>query len=256
RTTPLRLTAAGEVYAEWAQNAILSENEMEKVLGDIAEFRYGRLSIGTTPYGAAWILPDVVSEFTKRKPNVELHIHEYIEQELSQHAIAGEFDFAISTTPVDDRDFNIEKLMMEKYVLAVPTQMIEEINPPIRYGKDGKKYVLLHSFEDQPFILMDKKYYLYRMVKRALDSIEVNPKTVCYCSSMSAIYNLVSKETGVSLLPACMSNSLNPNISFFYMDDIQDTRPIYLSYRKNKYLTNAARDFIETFQAKWESKNL
>ncbi len=56
RTSPLRLTTAGKVYVETAKNILLEQSELEKVIGDIKDYKYGSLTIGTTPYWPAWVL--------------------------------------------------------------------------------------------------------------------------------------------------------------------------------------------------------
>lgn len=251
RTSPLRLTTAGKVYVETAKNILLEQSELEKVIGDIKDYKYGSLTIGTTPYCAAWVLPPVIKEFHRRLPHIQLILREGLEKNLPPRAAAGEFDFVISSYPLSDREFVTDELMTEGFVLAVPEIIALSQDFPKVENILQHPEVDLKLFEHLPFISMDKGFYLDMVVKRILKKCGANPRVVTRCSSMTTIYRILKNSIGISILPECMTRSFSQDIYYLRIKDSDERRAVNLSYRQTQYLSGAAKKFFGVFDEVW-----
>lgn len=253
RTNPLRLTTAGHVYVNTARTILLEQAELEKVIGDIKDYKYGSLTIGTTPYCAAWVLPPVVAEFNRRLPHIQLVIREGIEKELPARAASGEFDFVVSSMPLVDKETVSSALMMEPFILAVPQPLTAHPDYPHIENSEQHPFVDIKRFEALPFISMDSGFYLDMLVKHILKSRSTTPKIIARCASMTTIYTLLKNGVGISILPACMSKSFSDDILYFRLQDVDERRPVNISYRQTQYLSKAAQNFIDVFSEVWSS---
>ena len=70
---------------------------------------------------------------------------------------------------------------------------------------------------------------------------------------MTTIYTLLKNGVGISILPACMSKSFSDDILYFRLQDVDERRPVNISYRQTQYLSKAAQNFIDVFSEVWSS---
>ncbi|MEG1943014.1 MAG: LysR family transcriptional regulator, partial [Angelakisella sp.] len=91
----LTLTFAGERYCQMASRILKIYNDFELEVSDISNLKKGRVTIGITVFLATYLLPDLLTEFRKKCPNIEVHIVEETSTKLEKLLMAGELDFAL-----------------------------------------------------------------------------------------------------------------------------------------------------------------
>src|SRR5215218_7408282 len=102
------LTDAGRELLGRAQGILASVDEAERAVRDSGEG--GRLRAGAIPTIAPFLLPGVVSRFTKAYPAVQLQIYEERTEHLLAALNAGELDVGVMALPVRDDHLHVEKL--------------------------------------------------------------------------------------------------------------------------------------------------
>ena len=68
--TPLKLTAAGEVYVKTAQEILNLKHAMENRLRDMGKAQYGKLAVGVSPYNG--LMPSALKQFFDTFPNCKV----------------------------------------------------------------------------------------------------------------------------------------------------------------------------------------
>lgn len=98
------------------------ENEFENYLNDVRGLKTGRLSIGSNNAFSALVLPQIISEFNRLYPGVEVRLTEgniyYLEELLAR----GEVDLVLDNHPMDEKVYQKEHSFTEHLLLAVPTE--------------------------------------------------------------------------------------------------------------------------------------
>ena len=92
-----KITHAGEQVVARALRIL---REMENIRGistEIREENRGTLSIGTTHAHARYILPNVIKNFRRKYPQVQLHLHQGTSEQIAEMARLDRIDFAIAT---------------------------------------------------------------------------------------------------------------------------------------------------------------
>lgn len=95
------VTPAGEAILEAAGQVLRTVEGIKQVAQEYSNERKGSLSIATTHTQARYALPETISSFIERYPDVSLHMHQGTPMQISEMAADGTVDFAIATEALD-----------------------------------------------------------------------------------------------------------------------------------------------------------
>ncbi len=106
------ITAAGNQVIDRARLIMQEVDNIRSLASDYYHEEEGTLSIATTHTQARYVLPDVVREFRKRYPKVNLNLHQGTSEQIADMVAANEIDFAIAT---GSRDLFSNLLLVPSY---------------------------------------------------------------------------------------------------------------------------------------------
>ena len=211
RHIPLKLTYAGEVYLRYALDIQKKLHSMQQEMDDIAHNEKGKLRIGVGFTRGHAIMPDLISEYQKQYPFVQIQLIEGSNDIFQKKLFGGEIDLAIANFPENVSGMELRDFYREELVLLVSETLLEEI-----YGE--KKEQILEETErngnlsllrECPFLLNSKndiaggigRSYLAKagfepILKAESDSIETLLDLcllgggACFCPENLAEWNL------------------------------------------------------------------
>ncbi|MDX5435049.1 MAG: HTH-type transcriptional regulator CysB [Halomonas sp.] len=96
-----RVTPAGESIVELAGQVLRLTDNIKQVAQEHSDERRGSLSIATTQTQARYALPPVIGEFTRKYPDVALHMQQGTPKQIAQMVSDGMADFAICTESLE-----------------------------------------------------------------------------------------------------------------------------------------------------------
>ncbi|MCE8003742.1 HTH-type transcriptional regulator CysB [Billgrantia ethanolica] len=96
-----RVTPAGESIVELAGQVLRLTDNIKQVAQEHSDERRGSLSIATTHTQARYALPPVIGEFTRKYPDVALHMQQGTPKQIAQMVSDGMADFAICTESLE-----------------------------------------------------------------------------------------------------------------------------------------------------------
>ena len=91
------ITPAGATIVDYARKILVDVENIRSVGQDLMSEQEGTLSIATTNTQARYVLPDVISKFHERYPNVNLELHQGTSEQIADLVAEGRVDFAIAT---------------------------------------------------------------------------------------------------------------------------------------------------------------
>ena len=91
------ITAAGTQVIERARVVMQEVENIRSLASDYYHEEEGTMSIATTHTQARYVLPDVIGEFRKRYPRVNLNLHQGTSEQIADMVTANDIDFAIAT---------------------------------------------------------------------------------------------------------------------------------------------------------------
>ena len=122
----IRLTEAGQMLAERAEEILGRLDAAETELAAYAGLRAGRVRLAAFPSALGTFVPTAAAAFTARHPDVELHFTEAEPPDAVRLLRSGEVDVALlfsypDTAPTDDDGLRRTPLLREPIYLVTPT---------------------------------------------------------------------------------------------------------------------------------------
>ncbi|WP_136252958.1 HTH-type transcriptional regulator CysB [Onishia niordana] len=96
-----RVTPAGQAIIDLAGQVLRTTDNIKQVAQEHSNERRGSLSIATTHTQARYALPPVIGEFTRKYPEVALHMQQGTPKQIAEMVSEGQADFAICTESLE-----------------------------------------------------------------------------------------------------------------------------------------------------------
>lgn len=96
-----RVTPAGAAIIELAGQVLRTTENIKQVAQEHSDERRGSLAIATTHTQARYALPPVIRDFTRKYPEVALHMQQGTPKQIAQMVSEGQADFAICTESLE-----------------------------------------------------------------------------------------------------------------------------------------------------------
>lgn len=246
-TTPLRLTYAGELYANCARQILAIKENLLMQIDDITNLKRGRITIGISPFRSTYLLPKVLPDFLKKFPGIEISLVEGTMAELTDLTINGSVDFSIMTLPIQEDLLVYEPIMKEEILLALPPHhpFCNEIKNNSS-GCSAHPKICLAELSSEPFILLKPGQRMREVALNLCKKAGFKPHIILESKSTEATHALVSTGIGIAFIPDTLVSygQMEESPVYFSMEDPVPTRTLVFAYRKERYLTKAAQEFI------------
>lgn len=187
----LSLTLAGERLLVQARSLLAHARELEQFAGTMGDARRGEVSAGCFITLAPFILPQLLSAFASRYPEVAVNIEEGNQAEVLEQLRNGRCEIAFSYAYGLSEEFEAD-------VLA-------ELPPRVILSKDHplarKRRVSLGELADAPMILLDlphtRDYFL-----SLFRSLKIEPRVAHRTRSYEMVRGLAARGLGFGILNA------------------------------------------------------
>ena len=246
----VRLTDAGKVYIDAGRRILDLEHQLESQLLDIAENRSGSVLVGISPYRSAGMIPVIAKEFKKRYPGMYLVADERETQELKEAAERGEFDICITVFPVDEKMFEYVTIMEEEVIIAVPAGSdLERKLSAYSVAMEGRKYKAVNAelLNEEPFVMVTESQVMQKILIEVSEKYELSLKKAAVVKSLEAQILMVREGLGAAFVPTGIEKfgGTDGKIAYFSLIQNLPRRKIIAMYRREKYLSEPAKELIE-----------
>lgn len=196
----MKLTYAGKKYIQMAIQIERLYKNFKLDLCSITQQEAGQLTIGTSPHIGSFILPYVLSSFSKKYPNIEISLVEARSNELEDKLLKNEIDLALIHLPLITNQISYETIGTAPYVAAI------DKNSPLlksayRNPEDNLLYIDIEQLENQPFIMAFPHQGVRRIVDIILAKANIIPHIAYTTSSVETALLFAGAGMGISLLP-------------------------------------------------------
>lgn len=183
------LTDHGELLFERAQQILKLMQDMFSELSEAG--RRGRIRLGAIPTIAPYLLPRLLSSFSKAHPEISVIVQEDTTENLIKRCSHGEIDLAILALPILAKQLQIEALFDEELLLVLP------LGHPLA----AAKAVAIDAVEGFPFVMLSEAHCLSDNIASFCRRKSVQPVTVERTSQLTTLQELVTLNHGVSIVP-------------------------------------------------------
>lgn len=236
----IELTDAGVLVYEQALKILQSVEDVYSSVNELVHVKKGIVKMGLMPTIGVLLFPNILAGFKKEYPQIEIQMVEYSAKQLELKVEQGDMDLGVTVLPINSELFETVPLLSEELVIIVDSE----------HWLVGRESVRLSDLKNESFILFTEDYILHDVVRRACLQSGFEPKVAYMSSLWDLVGEMVATQLGISLIPKSMVSRFNNrtvhaiSISYPHID-----WELALIYKKNKYLSYAAREFIKYIQA-------
>lgn len=195
------VTAAGERLLEEARALLARRAEVVTSVQRAADGETGVLRVGFSASSAFGVLPAIVLRFRARFPDVKLELDDSEALHAGAALAAGELDLAIVRAPFRHDGVTVERLLRERFVLALPA----------RHPRARQRVVALASLASEPFVLFPRHSApgLHDTVTSMCLAAGFSPNILQEASSWPSVIGMVEAGLGLTIAPRS-SQALRP----------------------------------------------
>ena len=233
----IRLTDAGRVMYTRVEHILGMVDGTVREITEIGSGIAGSVRLGTITTSGALLLPELISEFHSRYPNVTYQIWEAEGARILELLDNRVIEIGITRTQVDSKVYESIVLPNEPLVLIM--------NKEQEIGADSAK-VELSELKDQPIIvpLRWQSVFIANCRKQGFE-----PKIICVSDSIVQDLLLAKMGMGMALLPVSSKTLLTDgNLIYKKLVEPEMSTHTVIAWLKNRTLSSSAEHLIELFR--------
>lgn len=254
------LTPPGEKYIRAVEKILQIQTDLEKELDDMRLLHTGQLRVGCSAVICAGILPKVLTRFMESYPGIQVELKVEKSLVLGQLLEQGEVDLVIDNAQTKGEDFLYTPLFTEQILLAVPEKL--EVNRLLAHARLSREAlarkdfgcvprVPVSAFRDEKFILLKPGNKMRYIADAIFREAETHPPVVFEFDSVDTAVSFTENGFGISFVTDIAAGSCRT--ACLYLPETEHAcREVYGICKKNKYLTQAAKAFMECFLLRQE----
>lgn len=235
----IRLTDAGKIFYDRAEQILNLTNATVKEMKDIEEGQSGTLSMGTVSSSGSIIFTEKMKKFHEIYPNINFEIYEGNTFKILELLNKGLIEIGVVRSPFDIHNLNFMCLPKEPMIAAMSDKF-----------DTNKKNRTIH-IED----LEGKPIILYRRFEKLINDAFL--KNRCsekiFCKNDDARTSLLWAEAGlgIAIVPESAFKLISPvNLTYKIIDEESLITQIYAIWAKNRYMSPASKSFLKVFSNK------
>ena len=244
--TPLQLTAAGELFHAYLERQGYLDRQLESDLRALQTQKRQQLRIGVSTWRASTLLPDILPTFVRQDPDVQVVLHEAPVPQLGDLAASSVTDFCLMHIHSDLTNLSYELVMHERILL------ISHRDHPLAQGLDSPcsaplPFGDLRRLEHERIIMLPEDWRLSKLLYNTFSVQSVEPLNILTTTNNTTAINLVAENMGFTFLPesGIHRTPYLDRLSFFTVGTPPLTSPLAVVYKKNSFLSPAARTFMD-----------
>lgn len=240
-TSPMRLTYAGEKYLHAAERILAANAELDNQLREIRHEHAGRLRLGISVTRAMQVMPLVMPIFQQQYPNVSLQLTESGSANLEEMLRGGSIDLAFAALESTSPSLAYELLEQETIgVLAGRDAAITRQNP-------NGTALPLEAFRRESFVSLTKGHSSRITQDKLFRKYGLSPNILLETDALEVGRRVALEAGACMLLPSIYIDGYcyQRKGCFYPLADYENHRHFYACYRKDEFVPQYARDFIQ-----------
>ncbi len=190
RKPSLELTPAGKAMLEFSVHILFEEEDFKKKLLDINNSNFGTFSFGASSLRMNATLPNILNDFYRRFPNVNIELIDGVSKTLEPLIKSGNLDLALIASNKIDSKLEKENVMKDQIFFCVSSKLLVDYYGKNILSKTDKfmKGVDLSEFSELPFLIYENR--LGRQISKCFLDKNITPNIYMKGSYMQVITSI------------------------------------------------------------------
>lgn len=258
---PLKLTPFGEQYIRGIEKIMETEQEFSAFVNDVTGLKTGTLRLGGSNLFSSWILPSLMSSFSRRYPGVGLELVEESTDNLEFLLQEGKIDFMLDNCSLNPEIYDRYIYRQETLLLAVPAAF--EVNRSLssyqvslqdimsgNFMNENVAPVPLAPFAEEPFIILSPANDTGVRARTILKENQIDPPILFTLTQQMTSYNITSSGMGISFISDTLIKAVpfHADIIYYKLPGKVTRRKISFFWKRERYLSHAMSAFLNLLE--------
>lgn len=218
----VELTAAGHVFLEEGRRALAQLERAEKLARRAASGEIGRLAIGGTESATWVVLPQLVREFRKRHPNVDLTIREMPSPAQLAALRNAEIDIGFVRPPIGTEGLVARTVLEEKLGVILP-----KAHPLAKRSE-----IPITALRDQPLVVHPARPSGWAEFMTGIcRNAGFEPVVAQEASETATAVSFVAAGLGLTIVPISLKGLVRPGLAYRPVAKPAPTAKLLMVYR-------------------------
>lgn len=232
-----RLTQFGRAFLPKAQAILRQIGEARLEIREMASVESGEVILGAIPTIAPYLLPKMLSTFSRQHPSISVSVVEEITPTLLERLHLGTLDLALLALPVAGDELICTELIQESLFAVLPE----------KHALADQRSLVLDDLRDEPFLLLKEGHCFRENALQACRQSRLTPNVVFESGQFATILAMVSAGVGVSVVPEMAVTEIR-GCRFIPIADKRNRRRIGVARSKYRYPTRAQKTLLQHLQ--------
>jgi len=235
------LTEAGHLLLRHADSIVARLQAAQADLRALRAGEVGTLRVGTFQSVGARMLPEIMRRFGAQWPGVEVVLEELDDEDIVRSLERGDLEIGFVLLPVGDAPLETVELHRDPYVLVVAVGSPHADGPAPTLPEIGSEPLV--GFRSDRSI---------EPVEAAMHGAGIEPRFTLRSNDNGTVQGLVAAGVANAVMPRLTVDFGDPRVVVRELGDAVPARIIAIARHVDRYLSPAARAFIDTARASVE----
>ena len=231
----VELTPAGVVLFEFAERLLRLRDESMQVVADRGNVVQGPVAFGANEATCLYLLPDILAEFQRRYPLVQISIYRNFSHKILQRLEEGSLDLGIVTLPVKSPNLKIHTINRDRLRFMVSAK-----NPMAQ-----RSHVTLEEVASSPLIF-PKTGFTRQVLDKLFRPYRSRLRIAMELPSIGMIKTFVAADVGISIISESFARDQvkSGEVKLLNVEGFDMYRELALVYRRDRSLPRAVQALI------------
>jgi len=195
----VQLTDTGIIFLDQAQQVVIMFHNLTTEFENKIKMEKGKISIGLLPITSSTIFAELLGEFKKKYPQIEISLSEYGSKKVALAIQDGTLDTGVICIVPDNHYFDSLPFSEDPLcVIVSPQNSISQL-PSIE----------LASLCNESFVLYSKDFSLHDEIINHCRDVGFSPNVIFETSQRELMTQMVAANLGIAFLPSAVCKELD-----------------------------------------------
>lgn len=227
------LTRAGEALLRHARQVFAQLEQMHADLTPYAKGMRGHVSVWANTHATHTFLPDSLSAFLQRHPQVSISLEEHSSPQVLMAVARGEVEVGVVAGTIEGADVELMPYRADRLVLIAPVA-----HPLAACTRSPFAQVL-----DYPFVMLHSGSAIHTFTMNTAAALGRHLEVRIQVRSFEAVCRMVSAGVGIGLVPS--SALADVPLAVIELDEPWAQRDLQVCVRKRELLSRFAAELVD-----------
>ena len=232
----VQLTDAGIIFFDQAQQAVVMFQNLTTEFENTIKMEKGKLFIGLPPITSSTIFAELLGEFKKKYPQIEISLSEYGSKKVALAIQDGTLDIGVICVVPDNQHFDSLPFSKDPLFVIVSSQ-----NPISRLPS-----IELASLSNESFVLYSADFSLHDEIINQCKKVGFAPTIIFETSQRELMTQIVAANLGIAFLPSEACQGLDTErIVALPLINPKIIHNMSIIWKKGRFMSHAARLWLQ-----------